>query len=193
LHLDVIQHRLKRRFDLEIITHEPKIPYRETVTVPAEAMHRHRKQSGGRGQFGEVHLRIYPLPRDLHRSRFPGEICQQVALREDSHRPLRSDIQFGFSTASSAARFPTSSFRGRKGLRELLESRRAGGYRPGRRLRGGVFSAGPPGRQLRAAFKTAGRIAFKNAFLAARPVLLEPIVNLEVTIPSNTRAPSWAI
>src|SRR5947209_7571403 len=49
LHLDVVQHRLKKRFDLEVITHEPKIPYRETITTHAEASHRHRKQSGGRG------------------------------------------------------------------------------------------------------------------------------------------------
>src|SRR5205823_14433923 len=65
LHLDVIQHRLKRRFDLEVVTKEPKIPYRETITTNAEAMHRHREQTGGRGQFGEVHLRVYPLPREM--------------------------------------------------------------------------------------------------------------------------------
>src|SRR5262249_57117144 len=60
LHLDVIQHRLKRRFDLEVITKEPKIPYRETITTPAEASHPHKKQTGGRGQFAEGPLGVCP-------------------------------------------------------------------------------------------------------------------------------------
>src|SRR5207253_10142455 len=76
LHLDVIQHRLKQRFALDIVTNEPKIPYRETITAPAGAEHKHKKQTGGRGQFGEVHLRVHPLPREIHNEQ---ELTEQFA------------------------------------------------------------------------------------------------------------------
>src|SRR5262249_44058961 len=59
LHLDVVQHRLKRRFDLDILTKDPKIPYRETITTKAEGQHRHKKQTGGRGQHTGVTLCDY--------------------------------------------------------------------------------------------------------------------------------------
>src|SRR5262249_14533581 len=86
LHLDVIQHRLKRRYDLEVVTHDPKVPYRETVTTDSEGNHRHKKQSGGRGQFGEVHLRVYPLPREITND---AELADQFANKSKFEK-LRS-------------------------------------------------------------------------------------------------------
>ena len=189
LHLDVVQHRLKRRYDLEVVTHDPKIPYRETVTTNAEANYRHRKQSGGRGQFGEVHLRVYPLPREIHNK---DEFFAQYAIKEKFEK-LRVDNcryddehNFGFLDTIVGGTIPNQFVPAvEKGCRELLERGALAGYRIQDVAVEVYFGKDHPVDSSEQAFKTAARIAFKNAFLAARPVLLEPIVDLEVTVPSK--------
>jgi elongation factor G len=187
LHLDVIQNRLRRRYDLEVITKEPKIPYRETVTTNAEAMHRHKKQTGGRGQFGEVHLRVYPVPREI---RTTEQLLEQFANKERFEK-MRSahydaDHNFAFIDCIVGGSIPNQFVPAvEKGCKELLERGALAGYRVQDVAVEIFFGKDHPVDSSEAAFKTAGRVAFKNAFLAARPVLLEPIVNLEVTVPSK--------
>jgi elongation factor G len=189
LHLDVVQNRLKRRFDLEIVTKEPKIPYRETVTAKGEADYRHKKQSGGRGQFGEVHFRIYPLPREITTKE---EFFEKFAIKsnfekirlDSSH--YDGDHNFGFIDHIVGGSIPNQFIPAvEKGCKEVLETGALAGYRiqdVAIEVHFGKYHDVDSSEQ---AFKTAARMAFKKAFQTARPVLLEPIVNLEVTIPSK--------
>jgi elongation factor G len=187
LHLDLVQHRLKRRYDLEIITHEPKIPYRETITTNAEASHRHKKQTGGRGQFGEVHLRVYPIPREITTEE---QLLEKFANKSKFEK-MRSahydpDHNFAFIDTIVGGTIPNQFVPAvEKGCKELLERGALAGYRLQDVAVEVYFGKDHPVDSSEAAFKTAGRIAFKNAVLAARAVLLEPIVNLEVTVPSK--------
>jgi elongation factor G len=187
LHLDVIQHRLKRRFDLEVITKEPKIPYRETITTPSEAMHRHKKQTGGRGQFGEVHLRVFPLPREIKsEEQLLEEFANKSKFEKMRSAHYDADHNFAFIDCIVGGSIPNQFIPAvEKGCKELLERGALAGYRIQDVAVEVFFGKDHPVDSSEAAFKTAGRVAFKNAFLAARPVLLEPIVDLEVTVPSK--------
>jgi elongation factor G len=189
LHLDVVQNRLKRRFDLEVITHEPKIPYRETITIPAEGNHRHKKQTGGRGQFGEVHLRVFPLPREIQsEEQFFEDFANKSKFekfRED-HSHYDQEHNFGFIDTIVGGTIPNQFVPAvEKGCKELLERGALAGYRIQDVAVEVYFGKDHPVDSSEAAFKTAARVAFKNAFLAGRPVLLEPIVDLEVTVPTR--------
>jgi elongation factor G len=157
LHLDVIQNRLKNRFKLDINTHTPHVPYLETITGTAEAHHRHKKQTGGRGQFADVNLRVRPQPR--------GE-------------------GFNFVDAIKGGVIPNQYIPAvEKGVREQLEKGVISGN-PVVDVEVEVFFGGyHPVDSSEQAFKTASANAFKKAFLECRPVLLEPIVNLEITVP----------
>jgi elongation factor G len=190
LHLDVVQHRLKRRFDLEVLTKEPKIPYRETITANAESEHQHKKQTGGRGQYAKVLLRVYPL-KDLNltsKEQFFEEFATKAKfekIRLDSSH-YDEEHNFGFIDHIVGGSIPNQFIPAvEKGCKELLESGALAGYRIQDVAVEVFFGKHHEVDSSEQAFKTAGRMAFKKAFLAARPVLLEPIVNLEVTVPSK--------
>jgi elongation factor G len=189
LHLDVMQERLKRRFGLEVLTHEPKVPYRETIIAPGEGNYRHKKQTGGRGQFGEVHMRVFPLPREIKsKEQFFEEFANKSRfekMRED-HCHYDAEHNFGFVDTVVGGTIPNQFLPAcEKGCKELLERGALAGYRMQDVCVEVYFGKYHDVDSSEAAFKTAARIAFKNSFLAARPVLLEPIVHLEVTVPSK--------
>ncbi len=159
LHLDVVQQRLKHRYKLEMNTHVPQVPYLETILGEAEAMHRHKKQTGGRGQFGEVHLRLRP------RERGQG---------------------FNFVDAIKGAVIPNQFIPAvEKGIREQMEKGVISGNQVVDVEAEVFFGKDHPVDSSEQAVKTASATAFRKAFELARPALLEPIVTIEVTVPGE--------
>ena len=157
LHLRVMLQRLKDRYGVEVKTHPPRIAYRETVSAHAEGHHRHKKQTGGAGQFGEVFLRIEPLPRgtgfefvdEVKGGTIPGQFMPAVE----------------------------------KGVRQVLQSGAVSGHAM-QDVRVVVYDGKHhPVDSKEIAFATAGRKAFLDAVAKARPQVLEPIVDLEVGAP----------
>jgi elongation factor G len=189
LHLDVMQHRLKRRFDLEVVTKDPKIPYRETITGNADAEHQHKKQSGGRGQYAKVLMRVYPLPNDIKTKedffeKFANKSKFEKIRVDSSH--YDPEHNFGFVDHIVGGSIPNQFIPAvEKGCKELLERGALAGYRIQDVAVEVHFGKHHDVDSSEAAFKTAGRMAFKKGFLAAHPVLLEPMVTMEITVPSQ--------
>ncbi len=182
LHLTVLRERLKRRDKVEVDVKEPKIPYRETIQHKAEGSYRHKKQSGGRGQFGEVHIRMFPLPKDLN----PAEFCTKEHfphMREFHHHPK---YNFVWVDSIVGGTIPNNFLPAvEKGFLERLERGVIAGYQiqnVGVEVHFGKYHDVD---SSEAAFKTAGSMAFRNVFQEAKPSLLEPIVNLHITVPNT--------
>ncbi|HEX4233644.1 MAG TPA: elongation factor G [Caldimonas sp.] len=159
LHLRVLLERLREVYKFEVDTRPPRIAYRETITAPAEGHHRHKKQSGGAGQFGEVFLRVEPLPRgsgfefvdQVKGGTIPGQYIPAVE----------------------------------KGVREVLATGAIAGH-PVVDVRVVVYDGKHHSVDSKeVAFVTAGKKAFMAACREARPIVLEPIVNIEITAPQQ--------
>jgi len=182
LHLQIIRERLKRRDKVEIETKEPKIPYRETIQATAEGMYRHKKQTGGRGQFGEVHIRMFPLPKNVKieeyatKERFPA--MKEIHYDEENNFLWIDSIVGG---AIPGNFMPAVE----KGFRDRLERGVIAGYKVQDLCIEVFFGKHHPVDSSEQAFKTAASMAFKKVFLEAKPALLEPIVRIEVTVPSK--------
>lgn len=159
LHLRVLLDRMKERYGVGCKSKAPSIPYRETITRPAEGHHRHKKQTGGAGQFGEVYLRVEPLPRG-EGFEFVDEVVGGV-------------IPSQYIPAVE------------KGVRQALAEGAVAGF-PLQDIRVIVHDGKHhPVDSKEVAFIAAGRRAFLNAVEEAAPIVLEPLVRIEVTSPSD--------
>ena len=159
LHIEVAVAKLKRRFGVEVAVKLPRIPYRETITAATEAHGRHKKQSGGHGQFGDCKIKVEPLPRggdfEFVDEIFGGAIPRQfIPAVEKGIQETRSK---GFLAGYPLVDFKVT-------------------------LTDGQFHAVDSNEM---SFKMAGRLALKDAMDRARPALLEPVMDVEVYSPSD--------
>lgn len=159
LHLKLTLARMRDKYGVEVITHPPRIAYRETIGGKAEGHHRHKKQTGGAGQFGEVYLRVEPLPRGSG---------------------------FEFSDESKGGVIPNQFIPAiEKGVRQVLQRGAIAGY-PMQDVRVVVYDGKyHPVDSKEVAFVAAGRKAFLDAVAKASPIVLEPIVNMDVNVPER--------
>jgi elongation factor G len=182
LHLQILRERLKRRDKVEIETREPKIPYRETIQANADGMYRHKKQTGGRGQFGEVHIRMFPFPKDAKleefavKDRFPS--LKQTHYDEANHFLWVDSVVGGTIPGNFMPAIE-------KGFKERIERGVIAGYKVQNVCVEVFFGKHHPVDSSEQAFKTAASMAFRNVFQLAKPALLEPIVRIEVTVPTG--------
>lgn len=159
VHIEVTAEKLKRKFNVEVLLKAPKVPYRETIRGKAQLQSKYKKQSGGRGQYADVWLEIEPLPRGSG-FEFVDKIVGGVVPRQ--YIPA---VEKGIAEAAQKgvlAGYPTVDFRA-----TLYD----GSYHS-------VDSS-------EMAFKIAGSMGFKKGVEQAKPVLLEPIVQMEITVPDD--------
>ena len=159
LHLEIIVHKLKERFGVAVTLDKPRIPYKETIRKKAEAQGRHKKQTGGRGQFGDVWIRIEPLARGKQFEFVDGVVGGVVpgkfipAVEKGIVATMEMGVIAGYQMVDVKATIYDGSY-------HTVDSSEQ-------------------------AFKTAGSLAFKAAVEKAGPVLIEPIVNLKVKVPDE--------
>jgi len=159
LHVEIVVAKLKKKYNVDVVLHPPKVPYRETITKPADAHGRHKKQSGGHGQFADCKITMEPLPRggdfEFVDEIFGGSIPRQyIPAVEKGIQDAR--------VKGYLAGFPVVDFRVR--------------------LKDGQYHDVDSSEM---AFKIAGSLAFQQAMENARPTLLEPIMHVDITAASE--------
>jgi elongation factor G len=158
-HIDIACRRLQRKFGVEVLTSVPKVPYRETITRTADETYRHKKQTGGAGQFAQVSMRLEPVEEGT------GFVYEWEVFGGAISTSFRPSIE--------------------KGIRSVLENGVLAGY-PVVDVSVAVTDGKEhPVDSKDIAFQIAGREGFKAAFLKAGPVLLEPICDVEINVPDE--------
>jgi elongation factor G len=159
LHVEIAVARLKKRYGVEVILHPPKVPYRETIKGKAEAHGRHKKQTGGHGQFADCRIRVEPLPRgadfefvdDIYGGSIPRNFIPAV------EKGIQEARRKGFLAGYPMVDFRVTLYDGQYHDVDSSEL----------------------------AFKLAGALAYREAMEKAKPTLLEPIMNVEVSAPNE--------
>lgn len=160
LHIEVVVSRLKRKYGVEVSLKPPRVPYRETITASTEAHGRHKKQTGGHGQFADCHVRVEPLPRGadfVFESRIVGGVIprQFIPAIEKGFQEAR---QKGYLAGYPVVDFKATVFDGKFHAVDSSEI----------------------------AFKIAASLAFRDAMSRCRPTLLEPVMAVEIKVPEET-------
>ncbi|HLP75658.1 MAG TPA: elongation factor G, partial [Candidatus Paceibacterota bacterium] len=159
LHLEVIADRLRRRYSVHVELQEPRVRYRETIKGKGESKYRHKKQTGGAGQFAEVWMRIEPKPRDT------GVEFTQSLVGQNVDRTFVPSVE--------------------KGVQKVCEEGVLAGYHVVDVKVDFYDGKMHPVDSKDIAFQIAGYFAFKESFAAAKPCLLEPIHTIEIRIPED--------
>ena len=159
LHVEIVVQKLKKKYNVDVILHPPKVPYRETITKPADAHGRHKKQSGGHGQFADCKITMEPLPRGAD-FEFVDEIFGGAIPRQ-----FIPAVEKGIQDArlkGFLAGYPVVDFRVR--------------------LKDGQFHDVDSSEM---AFKIAGSLAFQQGMEQAKPTLLEPVMHVDISVPAE--------
>ncbi len=179
-HLNVIEHALKNRFGLNVEFYTPRIPYRETITKMVKTQYKHKKQSGGAGQYAEVYL--YLEPYEEGKSSFPPEL--KVRNSDVIELPWGGKLVFDNCIVGGVIdnRFMPAIV---KGIMDKMENGPMSGCRV-RDVHVAVYDGSMHSVDSNeAAFKTASLMAFKEGFMQASPQLLEPVYEIEVLVPAE--------